>query len=210
MGFYNDVERREAICNSQSVIPRRTWTLTWEDLRPFLNEDLSPSEMDSLSIFIQMLENPELAAQQEAARNFAEQNWSPEELKNWRLEGGLSEIDKDVWRAFWYKYNILHIFKQDDNTPTAVDNDIDLDEILIYFPGLEDIVTALVNNHIPFEEDGGYDLKEDGVIIASAAIKIKNENIVIDEFDDETKSIFESHGFKAYTPATFNISEFKR
>jgi len=211
MGFYNDVERREAISNSQTGILRRTWTLTWEDLQPFFADDQTPTRMNSLNLFVGMLTDAEIEVQKDSAFGIVNYyNWSAEEQKNWRLPAGLTEIDKDVWKAFWYKYNILQILKQGDNTPIADDNDIDLDEILIYFPGLEDIVTALVNNHIPFDEDGGYDLKEDGVIIASAAIKIKNENIVIDEFDDETKSIFESHGFKAYTPATFNINEFKR
>ena len=210
MGFYLDLERREAIRKSKAGIVRRTWTLTWEDLRPFLDEELTPSETDSLNIFVQMLENPELDIQQEGAQNFAEQQWTPDEIENWRLPEGLTSIEKDVWQSFWHKYNILQIYMQEETAPSPEEPEVSLDDILIFFPGLENIVTELVNNHIPFDTDGGFDIEENGIIIASAAIKLENENTVIDDFDDETKAIFEAHGYKVYTPATFDINAIKK
>lgn len=208
MGFYHDLERREAIRKSQAGVVRRTWTLTWEDLRPFLDDDLTPTETDSLNLFVGMLKDVELDIQQEDAHQIANYLWSPEKQKDWKLSEGMTEIDKDTWRAFWYKYNILQIYMQDE-TKEESEAEVNIDEILPYFPGLEDIVTSLVDNHIPFDPDGGFDLEEDGVIIASAAIKIDDENIVIDDLDSETISIFESHGYKVFTPETFNINEIK-
>lgn len=208
MGFYHDVERREAIRKSQSAVARRTWTLTWDDLRPFIEEELQPTDLDSLNIFVSMLENPELTEQQDVAQSFAEQQWTENERTNWRLPDGLAKIEKEQWQAFWHKYNILQIYMQDE-TVGADTVGISLDNILDSFPGLETIVTELVANKIPFDTDGGFDLEEDGVIVASAAIKIEGKNIVIDDFDDQAVSVFEAHGYKALTPETFDINELK-
>lgn len=210
MGFYHDLDRREAIRKSQSGVIRRTWTLTWEDLRPFLDKDLTPAETNSLNIFVQMLQNPELEIQQEAAQNFATHRWTAEEIKDWKLPLGMLEIEKDLWSAFWYKYNILQIYMQEEpKTGLQTPSDFNLDEILVYFPGLEDIVTALVEANVPFDTEGGFDLEEDGAIIASAAIKLDNRNVVIDDFDAETASVFEEHGYKVYSTETFDINEIK-
>ena len=206
MGFYHDLERREAIRKSQAGVVRKTWTLTWDDLRPFLEEGLAPSDTDAVSIFIQMLQNPELEIQQEGAQNFAENRWTQEELTNWQLPDDLKEIEKEIWHAFWYKYNILQIYMQDEPEPEP---EVNLDEIIDYFPGLEDIVTDLVNHHIQFDTEGGFDLQEDGVIIASAAIKLQDKDVVIDDFDEETAETFRKHGFKVYTTETFNINAIK-
>ena len=88
---------------------------------------------------------------------------------------------------------------------------IDLDEVLIYFPGLEDIVESLISSQISFDVEGGFELKENDIIIAEAAIRIDNKNIVIDDFEGREKEIavFEQHGFKVYTPNDFNINELK-
>ena len=76
---------------------------------------------------------------------------------------------------------------------------------------LEDIVKVLVQNHIPFDTEGGYELKEDDIIIAEAAIKIDGKLIVIDDFSDrqEQVEIFENHGYKVFTIDSFNVDEIK-
>ena len=127
---------------------------------------------------------------------------------SWNLRDIKGAINKEEWEDFWRRYNILQFFC---NTPQAspVHEEINLDEILEYFPGLEEIVTQLVVNHIPFDTDGGYELKEEDIIIAEAAIKIDGKNIVIDDFDEETASRFRNAGYDVYTPETFNIEKIK-
>ena len=138
------------------------------------------------------------------------EDWGNSVRYNWELKQGLEKISKDVWEDFWRRYNILQFFS---NQSTVVDpaNSINLTEILELFPGLEDIVTDLVNNDIKFDTDGGYELKKDDIIIAEAAIKIDDKNIVIDDFEgrDDEMTQFIENGFIVYTPETFNINEIK-
>ena len=88
-----------------------------------------------------------------------------------------------------------------------------MDEILLYFPGLEDVVKELVNNNIPFDTEGGFSMmNENGQVAMEAAIKIEGKDIVIDDFTDrqEAYDYFVEHGYQVYTPETFNIVELKK
>jgi len=127
---------------------------------------------------------------------------------DWDLRDIKGAINKEEWEDFWRRYNILQFFC---NKPSALpaQPEVNLDEILEYFPGLEEIVKQLVVNHVPFDTDGGFQLKEDDIIVAEAAIKIDNKNIVIDDFDDETAARFRSAGYDVFTPETFDIDKIK-
>jgi DEAD/DEAH box helicase domain-containing protein len=99
-----------------------------------------------------------------------------------------------------------------DTEKVAAYPTVDLDEILLYFPGLEDVVKELVSNQVRFDTDGGYQLTdEEGIIIAEAAIKIEGKNIVIDDFSGREEDVvkFESHGYKVIDGNSFNINEVK-
>jgi hypothetical protein len=127
---------------------------------------------------------------------------------DWGLKEGMTEINREDWEDFWRRYNLLQFFH---NNPLKEElPSIDLDEILLYFPGLEDLVTTLVSNHISFDTEGGFELKDGDIIIAEAAIKIDDKNIVIDDFEGHEGdiTIFEQHGFKVMTPDNFNINDF--
>ena len=131
---------------------------------------------------------------------------------DWGLKHGLPEIKKEDWCDFWRRYNILQFFANNlqQTGQTGLSTGIDISEILDYFPGLEDVVIELVNNRIPFDTDGGFQLTdEDGIIIAEAAIKLDNRNIVIDDFSDrqEDAAKFERHGYKVIDANNFNITE---
>lgn len=129
----------------------------------------------------------------------------------WDIKEGQKEINKDDWMDFWRRFNLLQFFS---NKPQEAQTEkIDLDEILLYFPGLENIVTELVNNHIPFDTDGGFSVMDDnGQVTVEAAIKIDGKDIVIDDFAgrQEAFDYFKSHGYQVYTPETFNITELKK
>jgi hypothetical protein len=138
-----------------------------------------------------------------------ESNYGDSVRYDWMLKDNKSELNRDEWEDFWRRYNMLQFFNNEPATQS--EPEIDLEEVLLYFPGLEDIVKALVQNHIPFDTEGGFELKEDDIIIAEAAIKIDGKLIVIDDFSDrqEQIEIFESHGYKVYTTESFNIDEIK-
>lgn len=76
---------------------------------------------------------------------------------DWGLKEGLTEINREDWEDFWRRYNLLQFFH--NNSMQEELPSIDLDEILLYFPGLEDLVTALVTHHISFDTEGGFELK---------------------------------------------------
>lgn len=135
-------------------------------------------------------------------------DWGNSVRYQWDLKQGLDKIDKEIWEDFWHRYNLLQFFSNQSTAASSADS-INLTEILELFPGLEDVVTALVNQGVKFDTDGGYELKNDDIIIAEAAIKIDDKKIVIDDFEgrEDEMALFVAHGFTVYTPETFNINE---
>ena len=136
-----------------------------------------------------------------------ESNYGDSVRYDWSFRNNTSELNRDDWEDFWRRYNMLQFFANEPSQPEVTE--IDLEDILVYFPGLEDIVTALVQNRIPFDTEGGFELKEEDIIIAEAAIKIDGKDIVIDDFagrEDEVE-LFKAHGFKVLTKENFNIKE---
>lgn len=296
-GFMNDFIRREAIRKCTNIL-RQTWTLTWADIKPYVQMDEQPNYVDGLFIahpnrdmlmdfdneiwrkhdsvsrFIFMLTHPDIDFQRKEAFHYLASCWtdesqyvssfahiddavkensrnqyadvSDEDKENghffvkttfiprntmmngcawypydqesnygdgirydWAFRDNQAELNREEWEDFWRRYNILQFFHNEPMTPAIPE--IDLDEVLLYFPGLEDIVTALVQNHILFDTEGGYELREDDIIVAEAAIKIDGKDIVIDDFSgrEEQIEIFENKGFKVYTVETFDINAIK-
>lgn len=125
---------------------------------------------------------------------------------DWAMRKIPAELNKDDWEDFWRRYDILQFFRQ-----PAPEPDVELEEILQYFPGLEDVVSSLFHNNVAFTTEGTYNLMEGGVIVAEAAIKIEGKDIVIDNFEgrDDAVAAFESHGFTVLTPETFDINKVK-
>ncbi len=294
-GFANDLIRREAIRKCTSML-RQTWTLTWTDIKPYINPDEAPNYVDGLFVahpdrgmlsdfendiwrkhdsvgrFLFMLTHPDIDDQRQEVFHYLASCWtdesqyvasydkiddavrtnaknqyadiSEEDKENihffvkttfiprnsilsgcawypydqesnygdsvrfeWGIKDNHSELNKEDWEDFWRRYNMLQFFHNESSTPSTPE--IDLDEILTYFPGLEDIVTALVQNNVPFDTEGGYELKEEDIIVAEAAIKIDGKDIVIDDFSgrEDQIAIFENRGYKVYTKETFNIDE---
>lgn len=293
MGFYNDFKRREAIRLSD-IVPRYSWTLTWNDIKPYVEKEggdgydelhVTPDAQliddfentiyrrkGNLDRLLFVLEHPDrdVLAQEvfcclascftdtgrylssydqvdDAVRDNAKSQYSPtqEDLEeghfftktafisrtsltngsawyaydqednygqgirySWGMKEGLPEINRDDWETFWHRYNLLQFFK----VPEQTEKMIDLDEVLVFFPGLEDIVTQLVENHIDFDTEGDFALKDaDGIILAEAAIKIQDKDIVIDDFTDREADVqlFREHGYTVITKNNFNINDIK-
>ena len=78
----------------------------------------------------------------------------------------------------------------------------------MYYPGLEDIVDALLDSNIKFSLDGDVDLTDaDGIVLASAGMLIKESMIAIDPTDDNSAAIFESAGYTVIYSNEFNIND---
>lgn len=84
------------------------------------------------------------------------------------------------------------------------------DKIKFMYPGLEDIVDQLLDNNIPFNYDGEVDLQDkDGIVLASAGMLLKQQQIAIDPTDFESEQVFKRVGYKVISSVDFNINELK-
>ncbi len=130
---------------------------------------------------------------------------------NWHLNNLSQSIDKDEWVEFWRKYNILQFFV-DDMTYFEPDKpiekkEINRDEVKLYYPGLEQIVDILIDNNIEFGYEGEVELtNEDGMVIATAGMLLKDRKIAIDP-DDGSKSVFEEQGYRIIDSNNFDIND---
>ena len=126
---------------------------------------------------------------------------------DWGMKEGLDKVNKESWEDFWRRYNILQFFKNTMIVTTT--SSIDLEDTLMYFPGLEDIVTSLIQHAVNFDIEGGFELFENDIIVAEAAIKLGDKNIVIDDFSgkEDMIEIFTNHGYQVITSDDFNINE---
>lgn len=126
---------------------------------------------------------------------------------DWRLNKGLQSIDKIEWEKFWRRYDLLQFF---DEAPSAEEQQIDYDEVLMYYPGLETIVTQLLDNGIYFNQDGGFSLEDaDGVMIAEADLGFLDKKIVINPLDEISREAFVNAGYTIVSPDEFNIDMVK-
>lgn len=130
---------------------------------------------------------------------------------NWHLQQLNITIDKDEWCGFWRRYNLLQFFSNQPIAPVvSTTNNIDRDEVKMFYPGLENIVDQLLDNNIEFGLDGDVDLTDaDGIVLASAGMIIRKYMIAIDPYDDDSTAIFESAGYTILHADNFNIKDIK-
>ena len=124
------------------------------------------------------------------------------------IQKGLSELDKEEWIAFWRRYNIMQFFADNiegSNTASSAQQ-VNRDEIKELYPGMEDIVDALIDNNIPFSYEGICELTDgNNMVIASAAMIIDDPKIVIDPYSDGDKAVFEEQGYRVIKQEEFNL-----
>ena len=125
-----------------------------------------------------------------------------------QIHGGLNELDKDEWVAFWRRYNLIQFFSGnfDSAQEEVVDSIVNRDEVKGLYPGMEDIVDILIDNNVPFSYDGVFELTdENDEVIASAAMIIDKPKIAIDPYSEDDKETFEQKGYKVIKQEDFNI-----
>ena len=133
-------------------------------------------------------------------------------LNEMKVAQGLQELDEADWNAFWRRYNLLQFFENPIVESTDADTEeVDLDEILEYFPEeLHGVVQQLIEEHIDFNHDGGFWIcDEDGETMAEADLGLENAKLVFNPFTEEDSAVFETHGYRIVTPETFDINELK-
>lgn len=122
---------------------------------------------------------------------------------DWKLNDGLSVIDKNEWEEFWHRYNILQLFEMEETSQTI---ETDYEEVAQYYLGLESIIKQLIEHHVPFNPEGGFSIFDDsGALIAEADLGFEDPKLVINPFSDEDKYTFEKNGYKVIEPSEFTI-----
>ena len=129
----------------------------------------------------------------------------------WNLQPHLQAIESEEWTGFWRRYNLLQFFQNKVNVenPTSIStkDTIDRDEVKMYYPGLEEIVDQLLDHGISFSHEGDVDLTdEEGIVIASAQMVLREQKITIDPVDERSSEIFVRHGFRVIAASEFNIN----
>lgn len=123
----------------------------------------------------------------------------------------LQEIDKEEWKEFWRRYNLLQLFEPYHDTVAESEpeeSQVDSDEVKALYPGLEDLVDRLMDAGIRFSYEGEVDLTdEDGVIIASAEMILTDLKIAISPVDAESRRVFEAQGYTIAQPEDINVEE---
>lgn len=90
---------------------------------------------------------------------------------------------------------------------THIENVLNRNNIKAVYPGLENIVDALLDNGISFSQDGEADLcDKDNVVIASAGMLLKDKKIAINAVDDNSLKVFIRAGYKVISDKEFNIN----
>lgn len=246
MRFYSDIEKRDAISNSQTH-RMFSWTLTWGDIQLFENGKEDELGLNSVTRLVEFLKNPQMGYIRETAFltiagnpkfpgpggelyngevNIKEEcrdaytDYSSDEevaqaLENavkykWNLQQVPNSIDKDEWMGFWRRYNLLQFFPKEQllqhAPPTHVS--FDRDEIKLYYPGMENIVDALLDANIPFSHEGEAELMdEDGIVLAAAGMILPERRIAIDPVDDKSEAAFQLAGYKILSSQNFHINE---
>lgn len=132
---------------------------------------------------------------------------------DWKLKRNLTEIDCEEWTDFWRMYNLLQFFPNQQQEHVAEEETnaiVDRDEIKMYYPGLEELVDLLLDNHIPFSYEGDVDLiSEEGIVIASAQMILTEQKIAIDPIDESSRKAFENEGYNVISATNITINDIK-
>jgi DEAD/DEAH box helicase domain-containing protein len=83
--------------------------------------------------------------------------------------------------------------------------------VKLYYPGLEEIVDCLIDNGIVFGLEGDTDITDsEGIVLASAAMLIRESKVAIDPIDDNSAMIFKSAGYTIVNSNNFNVDDIKK
>lgn len=129
------------------------------------------------------------------------------------LDPSKSCWELENWNQFWETYNLTQFHGIITLTPDELikhqgEHITDIQKVLENFaPELHSIVRSLKENNVEFNEDLDFDLLEGEIIIAQAELGSHNKKFFIRPFDEESRSIFLSKGYREFTIENFDIKK---
>ena len=82
--------------------------------------------------------------------------------------------------------------------------------ILLLYPGVEEIVEELLQNGIPVSEDGEVEITdEQGIVVATADLLLKEYKLAINPVDETSRRNFMKYGYKTVSSEEFDIKMLK-
>jgi len=120
-----------------------------------------------------------------------------------------ADYKKDNWELFWQMYNLLqfHDFNGVEKELKVEDPIKSIEQVLEFFSvELHEIVRALIEKHIVINFDYDFELIEDEIIVAQAALGSEAPKFFMLPFDEESRKRFIKSGFAEYTFENFNIN----
>ena len=73
--------------------------------------------------------------------------------------------------------------------------EVNIDEILENYPGVEDIARYLLEHQIDINPDGGFELLTEDEVLGSAMLGSEEYKFVVEPFDNDSKRAFDSNGY---------------
>ena len=71
-----------------------------------------------------------------------------------------------------------------------------INDILQYYPGVEDIARYLLEHHVAISAEGGFSLMRDEEVVANAMLGSEVLKIAVDPLDEDSRKAFEEAGYK--------------
>lgn len=137
--------------------------------------------------------------------NTSEEEAIPEVIYNVITAPGEDNLDKDRWNYFWRLFNLLNLGDNAVMKSELIEGgsekepELNVEEILNCYPGIEDIAKYLLEHHVEINPDGGFSLMKDDEDIADAMLGVEALKLVVDPLDDESKQAFENAGYRVVT-----------
>lgn len=89
------------------------------------------------------------------------------------------------------------------HTQTALNNNLSIEDL---YPGYENIAKLLISNGYELDLDGDVELTdENGYVVASAGVLLKDRKIAIDPSDTKSEQVFKAKGYLTVTSENFSI-----
>lgn len=108
----------------------------------------------------------------------------------------VEDIDKDEWRAFWQRYNLLQLYApQSEDEEDSLE--VSREEVQSYYPGYEALVNFLLDHTVPFSHEGEVELTDtQGRVIATAGLLLDEPKIAIDPEREQDARLFREYGYR--------------
>ena len=127
-------------------------------------------------------------------------------------------IDNEVYKYlsllkedFSFQFDINSLEHKSKELSRLNSMDDSRDNIKQLYPGLEKIVDLLMDSNIPVDEEGNVALTDkDDMVIAEAAMLLREYHIAIDPVDNESKKILERAGYRVISSHEFSIDLLKQ